>query len=158
MKNCGFNWKGTEYWEMESNPTKIVVYHCRNLGLFKQGDHKDFERSHPGLKIVAIPCSGKIEAHQLLQTLARGCDGVLVLACKESACMYLEGSMRSRRRLEYARSWLEQLGIPPERLAFKHSTPMDTQALEQKISEFRLTLESFAKIPANTLLKQAEAL
>jgi coenzyme F420-reducing hydrogenase delta subunit len=142
---------------MESNLTKIVVYHCRNLRLFKQGDHKVFERSHPGLKIVAIPCSGKIEAYQLLQTLARDCDGVLVLACKESACQYLEGSMRSRRRLEYAKSWLKQLGIPQERLAFRHASPMDTQALEQTISEFRLILESLI-IPTNGLLEQADAL
>lgn len=142
---------------MEPNLTKIVVYHCRNLRLFKQGDHKVFERSHPGLKIVAIPCSGKIEAHQLLRTLARGCYGVLVLACKETACQYLEGSMRSRRRLEYARSWLQQLGIPVERLDFRHCSPMDTQALEQTISEFRLTLQSL-RVPTDGLFKQADAL
>ncbi|MCX5861250.1 MAG: hydrogenase iron-sulfur subunit [Desulfomonile sp.] len=143
---------------METSLTRIVVYHCRNLQLFKDGGGKAFSRSHPGLKIVAIPCSGKIEAHQLLQTLAAGAEGVLVLGCRESACQFLEGSMRSHKRLEYARLWLRELGMEPERLEFMHPTPMDTEALEKAILEFRLTLESFKKIPSNSLLKQADAL
>lgn len=70
---------------MQSSPHNIVVYHCRNLRLFKDGEQKTFARSRPGLKVVAIPCSGKMEAHQLLKTLAGGAQGVLVLGCAEKA-------------------------------------------------------------------------
>jgi F420-non-reducing hydrogenase iron-sulfur subunit len=133
---------------MEKKPIKIVVYHCRNLRLFNNSEQKVFARSRPGLKLVSIPCSGKVEAHHLLKTLAGGAQGALVLGCAERACQYLEGSMRSRKRLDYARLWLERIGIEPDRLEFIHLPPMDREALDSVLKEFTLKLESFDQIPA----------
>jgi coenzyme F420-reducing hydrogenase delta subunit len=129
-------------------PTKIVVYHCHNLRLFKEGEQKIYARSRAGLKLVAIPCSGKVEAHHLLKTLAGGAAGVLVLACAEKACQYLEGSRRSHKRADYARSWLKRLGLEPDRVQFIHVPPMDRKALDDTLNEFATRLESFAIIPA----------
>ncbi len=133
---------------MAENPTKIVVYHCRNLLLFKNGGHKILARSQPGLKLVAVPCSGKVEAHHLLNTLAAGIQGVLVLACQEKACQFLEGSMRSNKRVQYARTWLQELGIEPERLEYTHVPPADLEALESVLQKFRQRLKSFGEINA----------
>ncbi|MEW6136667.1 MAG: hydrogenase iron-sulfur subunit [Thermodesulfobacteriota bacterium] len=133
---------------METNPRKIVVYYCRNLRLFNGGGQKIYERSRPGLKLVAVPCSGKVEAHHLLKTLAGGTDGALVLACAEKACQYLEGSKRSHKRVAYARAWLQRIGMEPDRLAFIHLPPMDLSELDKVLEEFTSTLESFEKIPA----------
>ena len=139
--------------EMETKPRALVVYYCHNLRLFKNGEQKGFARSLPGLKLVAIPCSGKVEAHHLLKTLAGGADGVLVLACAEKACQYLEGSMRSRKRMDYARSWLRKIGIEQQRLEFIHSPPMNREALEKTLKEFMYRLESFGTIPASAQVK-----
>jgi F420-non-reducing hydrogenase iron-sulfur subunit len=136
--------------DMETKPIKIVVYHCRNLRLFNPGDQKAFARSRPGLSMVAIPCSGKVEAHHLLKTLAGGADGVLVLACAEKACQYLEGSRRSHKRADYAREWLRKLSIEPDRVEFIHLPPMDLEALDKTLKEFAAKLDSFATVPANT--------
>lgn len=133
---------------MENKSSKIVVYHCRNLQLFTGGEQKDFQRSRPGLKLVAIPCSGKVEAHHLLKTLAGGAQGVLVLACAKEACQFLEGSMRSNKRVDYARTWLVELGIEPERLAYVHVPPRDVAALDAILKEFTSKIESFGTIPA----------
>jgi F420-non-reducing hydrogenase iron-sulfur subunit len=133
---------------MKTKPIKIVVYCCRNLGLFRDGDQKDFTRSRPGLSLVAIPCSGKVEAHHLLKTLAADADGVLVLGCAEKACQYLEGSMRARRRVGYAQHWLQQLGIEPERLEFINFPRGDEEALDRTLKEFATKLESFSHKPA----------
>ncbi len=103
----------------------------------------------PGLSLVAIPCSGKMEAHHLLKTLAAGAEGVLVLACAEQSCQYLEGSRRSHKRADYARSWLERLNIEPDRVEFLHMPPMDVQALEKILKEFTAKLKSFGTMPAN---------
>jgi coenzyme F420-reducing hydrogenase delta subunit len=96
---------------------------------------------------VAIPCSGKLEAHHLLKTLAGGAEGVLVLACAEKACQYLEGSMRSHKRADYARLWLERLHIESDRIEFIHFAPMDQEALDKTLREFAEKLESFGTIP-----------
>ncbi len=123
-------------------PRKIVVFHCRNLKLFAQNEQRDFLRMWPSVKLVAIPCSGKLEAHHLLKTLASGADGVVVLACKQSACHYLEGALRSHKRFDYARLWLEKIGLDPRIIEFRHFKPMDTAGLEDLLSELLLRLES----------------
>ncbi len=133
---------------MEGKPVKIVVYHCKNLRLFKDGEQKVFNRKWPGLSLVSIPCSGKVEAHHLLKTLAGGAQGVLILACAESACQYLEGSARSRKRVDYAGQWLQKVGISPERLDFVRVPPMDRVALENLLREFTSKIQSLEVIPA----------
>lgn len=132
---------------MKKSPAKIVLYYCRNLMLFENGQHKEFTRSRPGLKLVSIPCSGKMEAHHLLKTLATGVQGVLVLACAEKACRFFEGSMRSHRRLDYARTWLQEVGIEPERLQFIHAPPKDPAEVDKIVTEFTSTLESLGQFP-----------
>ena len=72
---------------------------------------------------------------------------MLVLACAEKACQYLEGSMRSNKRADYARSWLDRLGIESGRIEFIHLPPMDQGALDKTLKEFSSRLESFGKIP-----------
>ncbi len=133
---------------MDIPNNKIVVFHCRNLRLFSEGGQKEFSKAWPGLNLVSIPCSGKIEAHFLLKTLASGSRGVLVLACAEQACQYLEGSMRSRKRVDYARYWLEKIGIAPERIEFVRLWPVSKQALEAFLKEFVLKLESLGALGA----------
>jgi len=130
---------------MDTIPIKVVVFHCRNLRLFSNGQQKEFARARPGVKLVAIPCSGKIEAHHLLETLAAGAHGALVLACAEKACQYLEGSKRSHKRVDYARQWLDKLGMETDRLEFIHIPPTDTEALDKLLKEFADKLESFEK-------------
>jgi F420-non-reducing hydrogenase iron-sulfur subunit len=133
---------------METDPLRIVVYHCRNLQFFQDGLQRTFVRSVPGLSLVSVPCSGKLEAHHLLKTLASGAEGVLVLACAESACQYVEGSMRSRKRVDYARIWLEKLGFEAGRIRFVRVPPMDVDALSKAINEFSSGLAAFDTIPA----------
>jgi coenzyme F420-reducing hydrogenase delta subunit len=75
---------------------------------------------------------------------------VLVLACSEEACHYMEGSARSHKRADYAKSWLTRLGIQPERVRFIHFRPMDLPGLDKELLEFATKLESFGTIPALT--------
>jgi coenzyme F420-reducing hydrogenase delta subunit len=115
--------------------------------LFSNGEQKSFARSHPGVSVVTVPCSGKLEAHHLLKTLASGAEGVLILACAEKACQYLEGSMRSHKRADYAREWLTRLNIEPERIEFIHFTPKAQDALDRTLKDFADKLQSFGTIP-----------
>ncbi|MEW6349124.1 MAG: hydrogenase iron-sulfur subunit [Thermodesulfobacteriota bacterium] len=131
---------------MYDNPAEILVYHCRNLRLFENGSHKSFSHAHAGVRLVAIPCSGKVEAHHLLKSLAGGVQGVLVLACAQQACRFMEGSSRSAKRVEYARLWLTKLDIEPERIEFRRIPPMDVGALEEALSEFSERVRSFGPV------------
>jgi coenzyme F420-reducing hydrogenase delta subunit len=89
-----------------------------------------------------------MEAHHILKTLAGGAAGVLVLACEEKACQFLEGSMRSRKRFEYARTWLAELRIDTGRIEFVRISPMDVEALDRTLRVFSANLRRLGNIEA----------
>lgn len=135
--------KSTVCETMNHQNLRIVVYYCRNLGLFALRGDKAFLRSHPGVRLVAVPCSSKVEAGHFLKTLAGGASGVLVAACDVRACRFVEGAARADKRLVYARSWLAELGMEEERIAMVHLPPKAPQALEEALNEFASRLEGF---------------
>jgi coenzyme F420-reducing hydrogenase delta subunit len=54
--------------------------------------------------------------------------------------------MRSRKRVDYARSWLDKLGISHERIEFVRLWPVSKQTLEEALKAFVLRLESLGAI------------
>jgi len=68
------------------------------------------------MKVVELPCSGKIDALYLLKAFEAGADGVMVVGCSEGDCHYLEGNLRARKRVEVTKELLKEIGIELERL------------------------------------------
>ena len=68
------------------------------------------------VRILRLPCTGKIEVNYLLAAFERGVDGVIVAGCLEGGCHFQEGNLRARRRVERAKQMLEEIGLEPERL------------------------------------------
>ena len=74
--------------------------------------------SYPtNIKIIKLPCTGKIDVLYLLKSFQSGADGVYVAGCMEGDCHYLTGNLRARKRVEYAQKILDEVGIGGERLA-----------------------------------------
>jgi coenzyme F420-reducing hydrogenase delta subunit len=72
------------------------------------------------VRVLRLPCTGKIEVNYLLAAFERGADGVIVAGCLEGGCHYLEGNLRARRRVERARQLLAEIGLQPERLEMRN--------------------------------------
>jgi F420-non-reducing hydrogenase iron-sulfur subunit len=68
------------------------------------------------VRVLRLPCTGKIEVNYLLAAFERGVDGVIVAGCMEGGCHFLEGNLRARKRVERARQLLAEIGLEPERL------------------------------------------
>ena len=68
------------------------------------------------VRVLRLPCTGKIEVNYILAAFERGVDGVIVAGCLEGGCHFLEGNLRARRRVERARKFLAEIGLEPERL------------------------------------------
>jgi coenzyme F420-reducing hydrogenase delta subunit len=74
--------------------------------------------SYPtNIKIIKLPCTGKIDVLYLLKTFESGADGVYVAGCMEGDCHYLTGNLRARKRVEYTQKILDEVGVGGERLA-----------------------------------------
>jgi F420-non-reducing hydrogenase iron-sulfur subunit len=68
------------------------------------------------VEIVRVPCAGRIDTIYLIKALEKGADGVLIFACHEENCQFLQGNIRIRGRLSYAHRMLEKIGLEKERI------------------------------------------
>jgi F420-non-reducing hydrogenase iron-sulfur subunit len=70
----------------------------------------------PNIRIVRLPCTGKVDVRFLLEAFEKGADGVYVAGCMEGDCHFLTGNFRAKKRVAYAKRLLEEIGIGGERL------------------------------------------
>ena len=100
---------------------QILVLCCRQA-LAADADLEP-ELANPGApnaRTVLLPCTGKIEIHQLLKHLAQGVDGIEVIGCAERDCQFLDGNTRFEKRLARARDLLALAGMQPDRIGLDH--------------------------------------
>mmetsp|Transcript_21643 Transcript_21643/g.10117 ORF Transcript_21643/g.10117 Transcript_21643/m.10117 type:complete len:115 (-) Transcript_21643:2713-3057(-) len=69
------------------------------------------------IKIVRVPCTGKIDILHILHSFEKGADGVYLVGCMEGQCHYTSGNLRARKRVEQAAKILEIVGIGKERVS-----------------------------------------
>lgn len=72
----------------------------------------------PNLKIIRLPCTGRIDFSLIIKAFESGADGVLVSGCHPNDCHYGEGNFHARRRFAVLRQLLEFTGIDPARVQF----------------------------------------
>ncbi len=96
---------------------KIVAY-CCNFCAFAAADLAGAMRLQypPGVRIIRLPCTGKVDAILLMKAFEEGADAVFVAGCLEGECHYLEGNLRARKRVAYVKRLLGEVGIEPERI------------------------------------------
>jgi coenzyme F420-reducing hydrogenase delta subunit len=70
----------------------------------------------PNIKIIHLPCSGRLDVLEVMRTFEQGADGVLVAGCLEGDCHFQEGNRYARRRVEYIKKWLDQVGLGGRRI------------------------------------------
>jgi len=69
------------------------------------------------IKIIKVPCSGRVAIIHMLKALEEGADGVIVAGCLEGDCHYQSGNLRAKKRVIYVKEILESIGIGGERVA-----------------------------------------
>ncbi|MBN2056477.1 hydrogenase iron-sulfur subunit [bacterium] len=72
----------------------------------------------PNVRIVKLPCTGRIDPLFVLKAFERGADGVLISGCHPGDCHYNEGNYHARRRWNVFRELLDFVGIDQDRLHF----------------------------------------
>lgn len=69
----------------------------------------------PNIRIIRLPCSGRVNPLYVIKALQQGADGVLISGCHPGDCHYSEGNFYARRRFAMLRKLLEYAGIDPRR-------------------------------------------
>jgi len=68
------------------------------------------------VKIVRVPCTGKVDCLHILRAFEKGADGVYLVGCLEGDCHYERGNFRARKRVEQVQRILNTVGIGGDRV------------------------------------------
>ena len=94
---------------------KIICFLC-NWCSYAGADHAGSNRKEypSGIKIIKVPCSGRVEPDLILKAFQKGADGVMVCGCHPGDCHYVEGNHKAMRRMQLLGQMLEQFGMKTE--------------------------------------------
>jgi F420-non-reducing hydrogenase iron-sulfur subunit len=73
--------------------------------------------SYPtSIKIIRVPCTGKVDTLHIMRAFEKGADGVYVVGCREGDCHFNSGNFRAKKRVEQAKEILDSIGIGGNRV------------------------------------------
>ena len=135
-----------------------IVAYCCNFCAFAAADLAGAIRlQYPAnVRIIKLPCSGKIDAIILLKAFEDGADGVFVAGCLEGECHFLEGNLRAKKKIAYVKRLLGEVQIEPERVEmFNLSSAMGGRFAEivEEMTDRIKRLGPTYKRPSKELLK-----
>ena len=95
---------------------KILAFTCRWC-TYAGADLAGLNRmKYPAdIRLLRVPCSGRVNPQYVLEALQRGADGVLVCGCHPGDCHYATGNYYAKRRLMVFKRELEYIGLEPDR-------------------------------------------
>ena len=94
--------------------TRLTVFACENSAVLAG----ETAGRVAGVKLVPVPCAGKVDPLTVLAALERGARKVLILGCHPGSCQYVQGSTRARLRAEHMRAALAKAGFDASRVEF----------------------------------------
>ena len=98
---------------------KIVAFLC-NWCSYAGADLAGVSRIQypPSIRVVRVPCSGRVNPYLIIKSLTDGWDGVLISGCHPGDCHYISGNLVARRRFAILNELLEYFGLEKGRVNF----------------------------------------
>ena len=144
---------------MENNKSKVdsnnfepkIVAFCCHYCAYASADLAGSMRiQYPShVRIIRTPCTGRLEVEHFLRALENGADGVLVAGCLEGGCHFIEGNLWARRRVNYARRILKEIGLEEERLRMVNVSSAMARPLADIIVDMVDTVRKLGPNPVN---------
>lgn len=96
----------------------VIVAFCCHYCAYTAADMAGSKRLGypPNVKIVRLPCSGKVDMLHIMKAFENGADGVYVAGCLEGDCHFKNGNLNAKKRVKAVKKLLDEIGIDGERL------------------------------------------
>lgn len=136
---------------MENFEPQIVAFCCHYCA-YTAADMAGSKRISypPNVKIVRVPCTGKVDAIHLMKAFEKGADGVYVAGCLDGDCHFKNGNTRAKARLSYVQTYLEQIGWEKERLAMVNMSAGMGEEFARIAEEFTQTIKQLGPSPVTS--------
>jgi heterodisulfide reductase subunit D len=99
------------------------------------------------VKMVRIPCSGRISKALLFRSFEMGADGVALVGCEPGSCRYGTGTDTAQKNVEDTRGILDLVGLGKDRLRPATFRPEESGALLKFLKDFAREIKSIGKTP-----------
>ena len=109
------------------------------------------------IRIVSVPCTGKVDLIHLLRSFEKGADGVYVVGCYEGECRYNKGNFRARKRVEQAQKILESVGIGGERVQMFNLSSSEGPLFAKYAEEMTEKIQKLGPNPIKSVKKDKAA-
>ena len=119
---------------MKNRALKIYLFYCSNSLDAKELSRCRDELKDHYLKIISLPCSGKVDVPYLVKAFETGADGVVIVTCELGQCRHLEGNIRAEKRAQAVDSLLDEIGAGTGRIAAIH---IKEGRIEQTVGEIK---------------------
>ena len=102
--------------ELTGAGRSVVAFCCRECA-YAAADATANARTSlpPTVRLVLMPCTGRVSPLHILSALAEGADGVMVAGCLEGQCHYREGNFNAIDRVKFVQRLLKSVGVEPDR-------------------------------------------
>jgi len=107
----------------------------------------------PNIRIIRVPCSGRVDPLLVVKAFQLGADGVLIAGCHPGDCHYTEGNYYARRRFALLRPFLDYLGIESGRFRMEWVSASEGKRFSQVVSSFTSELTKLG--PRKALVPEA---
>lgn len=126
----------------------ILAFCCHYCAYAAADLAGSMRRQYPdNVRVLRLPCTGRVEVNYLLAAFERGADGVIVAGCLEGGCHFQEGNLRARRRVERARTLLAEAGLEPERLEMFNLSSAEGGRFAQIVTEMAQRVKQLGPNP-----------
>ena len=105
------------------------------------------------VRVIRVPCSGRVNPLYIVKALQLGVDGVLVSGCHPGDCHYISGNLVARRKFALLKSFLEYVGIEPGRVQFSWVSASEGNRFADLIQKVSDDIRKLG--PARQLKKEA---
>ena len=145
---------------MMVNFEPIVVAFCCHYCAYTAADMAGSMRLSypPNVKIIRVPCTGKVDAVHIMKALQKGADGVYVAGCLEGDCHFKNGNVKAARRVTQVKKLLEDIGIESERVEMTTMSAGMGERFAQIASDFTEKIRKLGPNPVKVgTAKEAKA-
>lgn len=103
----------------------------------------------PTVKLIKVPCSGRVEPSFVYEALARGADGVFVGGCHFGDCHYKDGNYKTDRRMKTVRDLLDLFGFGAGRFRWDWISGAEGKKYAEVMTEYTEELQKLGPSPLN---------
>jgi F420-non-reducing hydrogenase iron-sulfur subunit len=101
------------------------------------------------LRIVRVMCGGRVDPQFVIDALMNGADGVLVSHCHPGDCHYIEGNLKTVRKMPLLHLYLKQFGINPKRAKYIYVSASEGIKLTEEVKEYAEEIRELGPNPIN---------